>query len=117
MGNQVVHFEIPVNDVARARTFYQNVFDWNVSRAGEFDYWLIDTGEGAGVDGALAPKADPSQPVVNYVHVDSIADTVQKAELLGGNIVAERQEVPGRGAFCVIRDPEGNALGLWETLS
>ena len=114
MGNQLVHFEIPADDPDRARTFYQNLFDWKITKARNFDYWLIDTGEGPGVDGGLVKKLDKSQPLVNYVHVESLTKATERAKVLGADVLLERQEVPGRGAFAVIRDPDGNALGLWE---
>ena len=30
MANPIVHFEIPADDVARARAFYENTFGWKI---------------------------------------------------------------------------------------
>ena len=43
MPNAVVHFEIPADDVARAKAFYENVFGWKIKQfpmpAGGPEYW------------------------------------------------------------------------------
>jgi catechol 2,3-dioxygenase-like lactoylglutathione lyase family enzyme len=41
--NQVVHFEIPVDDVERARGFYGTVFEWVIVPMDEADYTLVLT--------------------------------------------------------------------------
>ena len=30
MTNSMVHFEIPANDVARAKSFYSKIFGWRI---------------------------------------------------------------------------------------
>ena len=37
----IVHFEIPAEDIKRAKDFYTGLFDWKFERikAGEFEYW------------------------------------------------------------------------------
>jgi predicted enzyme related to lactoylglutathione lyase len=41
--DKVVHFEIPVDDVERARGFYGTVFDWSIVPMDEADYTLVLT--------------------------------------------------------------------------
>ena len=50
-----IHFEIPAEDPARAITFYETVFGWKFQKweGGAAPYWLISTGEGPGIDGAI----------------------------------------------------------------
>ena len=46
MKHTFAHFEIPADDVARAKTFYAELFGWQISEAQGFtDYWLIQTGD------------------------------------------------------------------------
>jgi predicted enzyme related to lactoylglutathione lyase len=42
---KVVHFEIPVDDVERAKSFYGSVFDWdlNTMPVGEGEYTIATT--------------------------------------------------------------------------
>ena len=41
--DQVVHFEIPVDDVERARGFYGTVFEWGIVPMDDADYTLVLT--------------------------------------------------------------------------
>ena len=43
---RVVHFEVPTNDIAASRKYYENVFGWKLTQwPGPMEYWLITTGE------------------------------------------------------------------------
>ena len=69
----VVHFEIPADDVARARKFYGELFGWKIEKfSGDtpMEYWMINTGreEGQmGVDGGMLKRAGPAAEY-HYVH-------------------------------------------------
>ena len=42
MGNTLVHFEIPADNVPALQTFYTGLFDWKIEKypmAGGMDYW------------------------------------------------------------------------------
>ena len=51
---KVVHFEIPVDDVERAKSFYGSVFDWdlNTMPVGEGEYTIATT---TPVDDSMMP--------------------------------------------------------------
>ena len=42
MAHSIVHFEIPADDVARARRFYGELFGWTFQEMGE--YTLVQCG-------------------------------------------------------------------------
>jgi predicted enzyme related to lactoylglutathione lyase len=43
--SRVIHFEIPVDDLERAASFYKEVFGWKIEKwPGTTDYWLVTTG-------------------------------------------------------------------------
>ena len=50
------------------------------------------------------------------VEVDNIEDTLKKVVEFGGEVLKERFTVEGND-YAVIRDPEGNAMYIWETPS
>jgi predicted enzyme related to lactoylglutathione lyase len=122
----VVHFEIPADDVARAKGFYGSVFDWQlqdmpdmaytVARTTEVDEQTqVPTSPGA-INGGLVPRsADTPTPVLT-VDVESIDQALKQVEDAGGRVVRPRTEIPGMGAFAYVTDTEGNTLGLWENL-
>jgi predicted enzyme related to lactoylglutathione lyase len=116
MTHTIVHFEIPADDVERARAFYKELFGWQIeSPPGFSDYWLIETGpEGEAVGGGLMARQMPEQAIVNYIGVESVAEYASRIEQLGGTIIMPRSPVPGMGWFAVFQDPEGNVMALWE---
>jgi len=38
----IVHFEIPADDIQRAKTFYANLFGWKIESMQGMDYMIID---------------------------------------------------------------------------
>jgi predicted enzyme related to lactoylglutathione lyase len=121
MPNPIVHFEIPADDVARAQTFYQNVFGWKIKQmpipAGGPEYYGVTTrkeGE-AGINGGLMKRNMPGQPFANYVAVKSIDDFLSKVTANGGSVILPRQEIaPGMGSIAVFKDTEENMMGLYQ---
>ncbi len=74
------HLEIPAEDIERAKSFYSELFGWNIERVeGPAEYWLIDTtdekGE-RGVGGGMIKRQSPQQTITNY------ADVLQSKSLL-----------------------------------
>ena len=115
MAERVVHFEITADDGERAAEFYRNTFGWTVSKwDGPVDYWLVSTGEGAGIDGALMGRGH-GQPVINTVQVEgTVEDAVARVEKAGGTQIDEIHPIPGVGRFTYVKDTEGNVFGLMQ---
>jgi predicted enzyme related to lactoylglutathione lyase len=121
----VVHFEIPADDVARAKGFYSSVFDWKLQDMPEMEYTVVQTTEvddetqmptspGA-INGGLVRRSDEVPVPVLTVDVDSIDQALKQVQAAGGRVVRERTEIPGMGAYAYFTDTEGNTVGLWET--
>ena len=125
---KVVHFEIPAEDLDRAKNFYSAVFDWQLqpmSMPGGGEYTIVlttpvddqtqmPTDPGA-INGGMMQRDEQTPSPVITVDVDGIDEVLQEIEARGGSTVTPRTEMPGMGAFAYFRDPEGNVLGLWET--
>src|SRR6266853_4025973 len=60
----IVWFEIPADNVERAKKFYGALFGWKIEKfPGMTDYWHIDTGGGDDTpDGGLMARKHPQQP-------------------------------------------------------
>ena len=127
---KVVHFEIPADDLDRAKRFYGAVFGWNLSTTpmpggGEYtsvvttpvdEQTQIPTEPGAINGGMMERTATTPAPVIT-IDVDAIDTALKNVESEGGSTVQPRTEIPGMGAFAYFKDPEGNVIGLWETTS
>jgi len=123
--DKVVHFEIPMDDAARAKEFYGSIFGWEIQSMEEFGYTLVTTTPvdqttmtpaepGAINGGMMARDALTPAPVIT-IGVDSIDDALERIEQAGGSTVTPRTAMGGAGAFAYFKDSEGNVLGLWET--
>lgn len=127
MTGRVVHFEIPFDDGDRARTFYREAFSWQIQELPELDYTGVISGpvsdkgmpgEPGFINGGMFQRGDePVRSPVVTVDVDSIDETLEKIEKLGGATVVGKQPVGDMGFAAYFKDPEGNVLGLWETAS
>jgi predicted enzyme related to lactoylglutathione lyase len=123
--NPIGHFEIYADDPERLATFYTSLFEWKVDLVPGMDYRMVQTVEtdpkthlptslGA-INGGIAkrPAGYQMNGSVNYVMVDSIEKTVDKARQLGARVTKEKQAVPGMGWFAMFVDPEGNHFAAW----
>ena len=114
----IVHFEIPADNVERAKAFYGELFGWKIEKTpGPMDYWLISTtdekGE-KGVEGGMIGRQHPQHAVTNYIDVPSIETYAAKIEQLGGQVVVPKTAVPTFGYFAVCLDTENNTFAIWE---
>ena len=125
--DKVVHFEIPVDDRARAKEFYASVFEWTVEdtdMGGGSVYTTAGTvasdermqpKEPGAINGGLMDRTSDTPVPVITIGVDSIDDSLKKVEAGGGSTITPRTPIPNMGAFAYFRDTEGNVIGLWET--
>ena len=116
----IVWFEIPADDIERAKTFYGKLFGWKITKfpgAAKHlaEYWHIDTGGGDDTpDGGLMKRQYPEHGITNYVNVPSVDKAAAKVEALGGKIMMPKTAVPQMGYFVICEDTEDNVFALWE---
>jgi hypothetical protein len=114
----IVHFDIPSEDVTRAKEFYESLFGWRIfGPPGMPDYYFIETADlkgNQGVGGGLGRRGSPDQRITLYIGVDDIEHYSRMVESLGGRVVQEKLPVPGWGFLAVCADTEGNLFGLWQ---
>jgi len=110
--SSIVHFEIPADDLQRARAFYSNLFGWKIEGVQGMDYMMIDVYGAPG--GGMMKRMHPSQQIIEYIGVPSVDEYAAKVEKLGGKIIVPKKSVPGMGYFVICLDTENNAFGIWE---
>ena len=122
----VVHFEIPADDVERAKAFYGSVFGWDLQTmpVGEGEYTTVTTTpiddtmrptEPGAINGGLMRRSDRTPSPVITIGVDDIDLSLKEVESAGGSTVTPKTPIPEMGAFAYFKDPEGNVMGLWES--
>jgi predicted enzyme related to lactoylglutathione lyase len=127
--NKVVHFEIPANDIERAKKFYREIFGWNIQdwpmpngsvytgvRTVEIDEKTFLPKEVGAINGAIVKKDEIVKTPVVTVNVSSIDECVEKIIKAGGKLLKPKVEITGLGYYAYVQDTEGNLLALWQTL-
>jgi len=117
MPNAIVHFEIPADDLQRAKKFYEQAFGWKISDPWKMNYFLVETKEKGedGINGGLMERKMPGQPFMNYIAADSIDALLKKVVEAGGAIAMSKSEIaPGMGWIAALKDTEGNLMGFHE---
>jgi predicted enzyme related to lactoylglutathione lyase len=114
----IVHFDIPVDSINRAKSFYEKLFDWKIERVpGDMTYYLIETTDldgSASVGGGMAEREQAGQQITNFIGVSSIDDYLKEVETLGGKVLEPKTPIIGWGYLAVCLDTENNTFGLWE---
>jgi predicted enzyme related to lactoylglutathione lyase len=125
--DKVIHFEIPVDDLARAKSFYSSIFGWrldDMEMGGGGIYTGITTtpvgenmmpSEPGAINGGMAQRSDDLRVPAITIDVSSIDEYGKKIEAAGGKVLRAKTEIPGMGFYGYIADTEGNTIGLWES--
>lgn len=121
---RIVHFEIHVDDMNRARAFYGEVFGWTFEDWSEYagmPYLGATTGEASelGINGALVKRQGPppqaGQAVNGYACTIGIEDYDRtEAQILsrGGKLAVAKHALPGMAWQGYYIDTEGNIFGI-----
>ena len=121
---KVVHFEIPADDLGRAKEFYGSVFDWQLQDMEGMEYTSITTvpvdesqmpTEPGAINGGLFPSFGGFDGPGDHDRRRLDRRDTQERRSRRRTVVQSRSEIPGMGAYAYLRDPEGNVVGLWET--
>jgi hypothetical protein len=130
MDHTIVHFEIPAKNIAKLKSFYEQLFAWKINKypgsemGNGMEYWLIETVPvdekmapiRQGVNGGMYPKQNPDDKPLNHFSVESVDEYVTKAKKLGGKIITPKTEVPNIGWWATIEDPEGNVFNILQPM-
>ena len=115
---RVNHFEITADNPKRAAEFYEKAFGWKFTDwGGPFTYLLATTGDKSevGIDGAIMDRTDHKQAVINTIGVDKWEAGAEAVKKAGGQVLMEKNAVPGQGWFAYCKDTEGNVFGIFES--
>jgi predicted enzyme related to lactoylglutathione lyase len=119
-----IHFEIQVDDIERAKTFYTAAFGWAFQDFGQMTgspYWGITAGaEGEpGINGGLLPRSGAAPAAgsganafVCTMGVADFDDTERKILAAGGQVVLPKLALTGMAWQGYYLDTEGNTFGI-----
>jgi uncharacterized protein len=113
--------DITVPDATGLRDFYKAVVGWEakgVDMGGYEDFNMMAPGKEyptVGICHARGVNASLPPMWLIYVIVADIEKSVQEVERLGGKVLKPISEAGGDNRMCVIQDPAGAAMALFQT--
>ena len=122
----VSHFEVPFEDLDRAKEFYSSVFGWNFVDVPDIDYTMVysvDVDEkqmpvkSGAINGGFVKRSEVQQSPTLVMTVKSIDKTLKILEKFGGSVAHGKEEVPNMGYFVLVKDSEQNVIGILEAKS
>jgi predicted enzyme related to lactoylglutathione lyase len=121
--DKVVHFEIPADDLARAKKFYSTVFGWKMNEMPQMQYVLVGTVESdengmpkepGAINGGMLEREDTVKAPVITISVKGIDEAAKAIEKNGGKMIRAKMPVGDMGFAAYFKDSEGNVIGLWQ---
>ncbi|MDO5535187.1 MAG: VOC family protein [Propionibacteriaceae bacterium] len=110
----ITHIDIPVGDLGKAQEFYSDLFGWNIAEIPGYEGYPMWQAPNRISGGGLAPREDGFTQPRSYVEVDSIDDTLAKAEANGATVTLPKSPISDTSWFAAFTDPDGNHIGLYE---
>lgn len=116
--NPVGWFEIYVQDMARAKRFYESVLQVQLSelKMPGMEMWAFPMAEGrSGIGGALVHMPGVPQSgnnVLVYFSCDDCASEGSRVAGAGGKVEREKFAIGEYGFVVIAGDTEGNVIGL-----
>ena len=112
MANPICHWELMVEDVAKAKRFYGAVFGWRFDDTKYPGYTIIDTGQGVGGGMMRRPASSPVAALNTYFQVDDVDATLRAVAEAGGTVIVPKTEIAGVGWFAMFLDPDRIPIGI-----
>jgi predicted enzyme related to lactoylglutathione lyase len=121
MGQPVVHFEVIGKDGDKLRSYYSDLFGWEIDANNPMNYGVVQregntSPEGIGIGGGVgqAPEGAGGH-VTFYVEVPDVEEAMVKAETLGGTRLFGPEQIMDSITIGLFNDPEGHMIGVVKT--
>jgi uncharacterized protein len=119
VDNPIVWFEIYVQDMPRARKFYESVFKVKLEKLPvDLEMWQFPSNPGEwGASGTLVkmegfPAGGNNNGVLVYFRCEDCAVEESRVTRAGGKIQRKKMSIGQYGFISLILDTEGNMVGL-----
>jgi predicted enzyme related to lactoylglutathione lyase len=118
MGQPVVHFEVIGTDGPKLRSYYSELFGWEIDADNDFNYGIVQregnlSPEGVGIGGGVGVGPEGyAGHVTFYVGVPDVEEALAKAEALGGTRMMGPDTVMEGIVIGLFNDPEGHVVGV-----
>jgi len=109
----IAHIEIPVKDTDRSAEFYSKLFGWDFRPFGR-GYHLYNSHKSFTVGLRKADNIVSGDTTIFHLRIDNIEGYLNKSTELGGNVYRGKTIIPAMGHYALIKDIDGNIIGLFQ---
>jgi uncharacterized protein len=123
MGQAVVHFEIIGKDADKLRSYYSDLFGWEIDANNPAGYGVVQrdgntNADGVGIGGGIGTGPEGYDGHVTfYAEVPDVEAALSKAESLGGTRMMGPEKPMEGVEIGLLTDPEGHVVGVVKSLS
>ncbi len=112
INNHITYIELPANDLAAIKTFYQNVFAWHFTYFGDNYIAFNQSGlDGGFYQSPLSAQVTQGAPLIIIYH-DNL-EVVQQAIIDNGGVISKAIFAFPGGRRFHFTDVCGNELAVW----
>lgn len=117
LPGKFIWFEHASNDIARARAFYEPLFNWHAEAMpmGGQTYHMILSGANNGIGGFVTADPGKKNRWISYVSVADVDASFAEATRAGAKSQQPPTDYPPVGRGAAITDPTGAAISLWHS--
>ena len=119
MGQPVVHFEVIGRDPEKLRSYYSDLFGWEIDADNPVGYGIVardqnTNPDGIGIGGGIGGPGPDDYPghVTFYVEVPDVEAALAKAESLGGTRMMGPEKPMEGVEIGLFNDVEGHVVGV-----
>jgi predicted enzyme related to lactoylglutathione lyase len=121
MGQPLVHFEIVGKDADKLKSYYSELFGWEIDSENPMGYGMVQrdgntNADGVGIGGGISAGPEGYDGHVTfYIEVPDVEASLAQAESLGGTRMMGPDQVMEGLEIGLFTDPEGHVIGLVKT--
>ena len=111
--------ELVTQDIEGSKKFYTELLGWEIEGMDMPDGPTYECfmANGRPVGGLMSPpegKGEAPTSWIGYITVEDLDATVAKAESMGAKICMPPTDIPGKGRFAGLADPQGAPIAFWQ---
>ena len=111
--NLIAHVEIPSTNLNTTTDFYEKVFSWKFKPFGR-GYLLYNTHNQLTIGLRKVEKVSTGDTTTFHIRTDNIDEVLENGVKEGGSVFREKTVIPAMGYYALIKDPDGNTIGLYQ---
>ena len=109
----IAHVEIPSTNLNKTTEFFIRLFQWDFKPFGK-GHLLYNSHHGTTVGLRKVDNVKSGDTTTFHIYVKGIDSILEKTKEIGGQVFRQKTIIPAMGYYALIKDPDGNIIGLYQ---